>query len=212
MRTHVIAVPVDKIILVDGEPLRFDYQAQENLHALQWHEGKGELEWKDYSPNTPISGEADYSQHVAPFVQAFEAEKARLQAEAERAEAERLALYNSEPETRKRKEAELTEAFSTAQQKAHLTSSVGFEIDANETANRNVAGLVTLLSASGAPAYVEFCDYHNEMHRVTLADLKTMQQEIIAYGSQLYAKKWALRDRIASAKTSEELNAIEIVF
>lgn len=39
-----------------------------------------------------------------------------------------------------------------------------------------------------------------------------MQQEIIANGSALYARKWAFRDAINAEATAEELNAITISF
>lgn len=35
MREHVTVVPFDRLILVDGEVLFFEYQAPENMHALQ---------------------------------------------------------------------------------------------------------------------------------------------------------------------------------
>ena len=68
------------------------------------------------------------------------------------------------------------------------------------------------MEAEGAPESLQFCDYNNEIHTVTLADLRVMQQEIIANGSALYARKWALRDAINIAATAEELNAITISF
>ena len=95
---------------------------------------------------------------------------------------------------------------------AHLTSSLGFEIDANDAANRNISGLVTFMENEGAPENLQFCDYNNKFHTVTLADLRTMQQEIITNGSALYARKWAFRDAINAAATAEELNAIVIAF
>ena len=127
-------------------------------------------------------------------------------------EAARLAEYNSVEATRGRKEEELANAFTKATATAHLTCSLGFDIDANDAANRNVSGLVTLMEAEGAPENLQFCDYNNEIHTVTLTDLHVMQQEIIANGSALYARKWALRDAINIAATTEELNAITISF
>ena len=155
---------------------------------------------------------ADYAEDVAPFVELWEAEKARLEEEAAAAEAARLAEYNSVEATRGRKEEELANAFTKATATAHLTCSLGFDIDANDAANRNVSGLVTLMEAEGAPESLQFCDYNNEIHTVTLTDLRVMQQEIIANGSALYARKWALRDAINIAATTEELNAITISF
>ena len=210
MKQHVIVVPSDRLIIVDGTPLQFDFPAPEKLHAIQWHNGTGEMEWRD-DINHPLTL-ADYAEDVAPFVELWEAEKARLEEEAAAAEAARLAEYNSVEATRGRKEEELANAFTKATATAHLTCSLGFDIDANDAANRNVSGLVTLMEAEGAPENLQFCDYNNEIHTVTLTDLHVMQQEIIANGSALYARKWALRDAINIAATTEELNAITISF
>ncbi len=92
---RVTVVPADRLILVDGEGLQFVFDAPEGLHALQWQDASGHLEFTDGRPNRALTA-ADYESHVAPFVQAWQAEKARLDAEAEAAEAARLAEYNSE--------------------------------------------------------------------------------------------------------------------
>ena len=97
MRTHVTVVPSDRLIIVDGTPLQFGFTAPANLHAVQWHEGRGEMEWTD-DINHPLTP-ADYAEDVAPFVTAWEMEKARLEAEAAAAEAARVAAYNA-PEAR----------------------------------------------------------------------------------------------------------------
>lgn len=210
MKQHVTVVPSDHLVFVDGIALRFDFSAPENMHALQWHDGSGHIEWTD-DINHPLTPE-DYEADVAPFVALWEAEKARLDEEAAAVEAVRLAEYNSVDATRARKQAELAEAFATATATAHLTSSLGFDIDANDAANRNVSGLVTLMEAEGAPETLQFCDYNNEIRTVTLADLRIMQKEIFANGSALYARKWFFRDSINAATTAEELNTITIIF
>ncbi len=92
---RVTVVPADRLILVDGEGLQFAFAAPEGLHALQWQDASGHLEFTDGRPNQALTA-ADYESHVAPFVQAWQAEKARLDAEAEAAEVARLAEYNSE--------------------------------------------------------------------------------------------------------------------
>lgn len=97
MRQHVTVVPSDHLIFVDGFALRFGFPAPENMHALQWHEGSGHIEWKD-DINHPLTPD-DYEADVAPFVALWEAEKARLDEEAAGAEAARIAEYNS-PEAR----------------------------------------------------------------------------------------------------------------
>ena len=106
---------------------------------------------------------------------------------------------------------QLGDAFEHVQQFGHFGSSLGFEVDANERANRDVAGLITVLEATGQTE-TQFCDYGNVMRTVTLAQLGTLQLEIIVYGQMLYARKWELRDTISAAQTPEAVAAIEINF
>lgn len=90
----VTVVPPDDLIAVDGVFLTFDYDAPENLHALQWNGEVGHTEWGN-GPNKPLTV-ADYEEQVAPYVALWQAEKKRLEEEAAAAEAARLAQYNSE--------------------------------------------------------------------------------------------------------------------
>ena len=82
MKQHVTVIPSDRLIIVDGASLRFAFDTPADLHALQWHEGRGEMEWTD-DINHPLTP-ADYADDVAPFVALWETEKARLDAEANR--------------------------------------------------------------------------------------------------------------------------------
>lgn len=104
MKNIVTVVPSDRLIIVNGNPLRFDFIAvHNNLHALQWDGQQGHIEWED-DYNWPLST-ADltaYEDEVAPYVALWQAEKERLERESaaratEEAEAEaaRLAEYNS---------------------------------------------------------------------------------------------------------------------
>lgn len=78
---RVTVVPADRLIIVNGEALQFDYPAPPNLHALQWDGTAGHMEWTD-DYNMALDASL-YAEEVAPYVQLWEAEKARLVAEAE---------------------------------------------------------------------------------------------------------------------------------
>lgn len=97
---RVTVVPDDRLVIVDGKALTFDFNAPWRMHALQWDGQKGHIEWAGDDAN-PQHNETlttnNYTSQVAPFVALWDAEKARLTAEAEAAEAARLAEYNSEP-------------------------------------------------------------------------------------------------------------------
>lgn len=105
----------------------------------------------------------------------------------------------------------LKAAFLAASETAHCMSSVGFEIDANETANRDINGLIVVMEARGKENEL-FRAYDNTFHEVTLDDLKTMLVEISEHGQKLYARKWQLEVSIQAATTAEELDAITITF
>ncbi|MDD2967180.1 MAG: hypothetical protein PHN64_06845 [Desulfovibrionaceae bacterium] len=118
MHEHITIIPSDKLILLDGMGLHCRFAAPATLHALQWHEGAGHLEFTDGKPNQPLTGEADFARHVQPFVTVWQAEKARLDAEAAQAESEAEAAraaaeaaYNSLDATRARKLAEIAAAY-----------------------------------------------------------------------------------------------------
>lgn len=82
MHNHITVIPDDKIILVDGRRLEFDFTAPEGMHALQWHNGAGHIEWK--AGETEILGGQDYASKVKRFADVWTAEKTRLEAEANR--------------------------------------------------------------------------------------------------------------------------------
>ena len=94
---NVTVVPNDHVIIVDGAPLRFDFDADPALHAIQWRNGGGHVEMAGGANR--VLGEGDYAEEVAPFVALWEAEKARLDAQAQAAEAE----YNRPENAHKRK-------------------------------------------------------------------------------------------------------------
>ena len=68
------------------------------------------------------------------------------------------------------------------------------------------------LMAAANMETVDFCCYDNSFKAVTLADLKTMQIEVILSGNALYSQKWAYREAINAAQSKEELEAIAIEF
>ena len=103
----VTVVPVDNLVIVDGEALVFPFKAQSNLHALQWRENEGHTEWTD-GPNRPLVA-ADYDDQVAPFVKLWQAEKARLEkTAAEEAAARAL------PDAKSAKQSEIQNGYDAA--------------------------------------------------------------------------------------------------
>ena len=114
-------------------------------------------------------------------------------------------------EARGEKRAELKTAFEAASKEAHCFSSLGFEIDADEVASRNVSGLIATMEATGKET-VRFRAFDNTFHETSLDQLKIMQLEIVSYAQAMYETKWIWEERIDAAGTIEELNALEMDF
>lgn len=73
MIINLTVIPDDRFISVDGQGLVFDYPAAANIHAIQWHNGSGHVEFSDeLTPNLIIQGQEDYEQYVRPYVQMWE--------------------------------------------------------------------------------------------------------------------------------------------
>ena len=110
-------------------------------------------------------------------------------------------------EVKAAKRVELNAAFESAAKTAHCLSSVGFEINADETANRNIEGLVLVLEPCESTL---FRAYDNSFHEVTKEQLETMRKEIVINSQWLYRAKWVFENQVKSAETIEALEAIVI--
>ena len=205
MEKDVTIVPVDNVILVNGIHLQLDFkpiEGHEQVHAIQWHDGKGAIEFSDYTGR-----DADSETDVAPYVALWEAEKARLDAEAAAKKAEYNRLENVVARKLDELNAKLEETKTSSA--AHITSSTGYVVNANTTAKQNIDGLITAMTAQNLST-VNFMTFDNTLAELTLEQLKTLQLELISYGNNLYAKKWSLRAQIEACTTKEEVDAIVI--
>ena len=102
----------------------------------------------------------------------------------------------------------LNVAHMQAEETAHVVSSLGFEIDADDRANRDIEGILKTIG----DGTVLFCDYENNFHELNRAQCETLQVEIIQNAQALYAQKWQYRTQVEGAESVEELNAIEFTF
>ena len=199
MKQHVTVIPSDNLVIVDGVPLVFGFAAPATMHALQWHDGAGELEWTD-DINHPLT-EQDYADDVAPFVTLWEAEKARLEEEA-----------NRPPTLDEAKAAKLSEiktAFAAAEADGFVESSLGFRADATRRSIGDIEGLIDLVSSGALPTPVTFRDYDNAYHSLTLDQLNTLRLEAKGRGPLLYARKWELEAAVDAAETVEAVQGVD---
>jgi len=107
------------------------------------------------------------------------------------------------------KERELFLRYEDKEPKSVILSSLGFDIDADHKAKDNVASLIEYMQ-NNEITEEEFRDAHNDFHPVTVANLETIKAEIIEAGLSYYKAKWAKEKAIKAAKTSKEVEAVEV--
>jgi hypothetical protein len=71
---NVTIVKEDKVVMVDGEGMNFDFDLPSNVWAIQWNGSTGEIEFNDGTPNEVI---ADFTAYQS-LVDAHATEKQRL--------------------------------------------------------------------------------------------------------------------------------------
>ena len=78
----------------------------------------------------------------------------------------------------------------------YITSSLGFKVNADTNSLENVNTLIDLNANI-------FRDFDNEIHKVSLDDLKTIKSEIQQNVVNLYQQKWKYEEIIKKASISE---------
>ena len=91
----------------------------------------------------------------------------------------------------------------------YLTSSLGYAINADKTAQDNIRGLI---EAHEETDLIKYKLYDNTFKDVTIADLKIMLKECAQNGENLYTQKFLYQAKINACTSIEEVNAIEIAF
>jgi hypothetical protein len=83
----VCVVKEDRVVVIDGEGLNFDFTLADNIWAIQWNGSKGHIEFNDGTLNEELTDFSDY-QYLAD---AHATEKQRLADEEVQADADRIA-------------------------------------------------------------------------------------------------------------------------
>ena len=197
-----VRVGNDPLSISDVSPslIKSEVNEPEKLDMIQYN-GEGSTIDLCYSDGRGVLvDETEYENYVKPYVDLWQAEKDRLEKE----EQEEQAEYNKFENRQARALTTLNTEFEQAKTDAHLTSSLGFEIDANQTANENITGLLVTIGNGTT----QFCDYNNVFHEVNKADLETMQTEIIQNAQYLYQQKWIYRSQIEECTDGDALDEI----
>lgn len=209
---YIVIVPSDGIIGVNGEILRISYNVlpiHKNMHAIQYNKQleTGEIEFTD-DYNQTLNAEL-YDEEVKPYVDLWIAEKERIEQERLNFEAEYNKLENVK--TRKLESLNVALVRARSDSKANIMSSLGFSVNANDTAIANIDSLITYMESTNTNL-IEFMTFDNTIKKLTLDNLKTIKVELSIYVRKLYAYKWKIREQIEQASTKEEVESIAINF
>ena len=163
-----------------------------------------------YNPPAEVLAGEGYKPYTEEDVDSSRLDFCDLSFEYQETDTEIRKVWVYTPNLEKAKAAKLTEleaAFNTTSQKAHCASSAGFEIDADEIANRNIEGLVLVMRPKETTL---FRTYYNSFHEVTREQLEIMRKEIVINSQYLYQAKWTFEAQIMQAQTEETLADIDI--
>lgn len=205
-------------IHVDGESFDFEELSQdiminppdkrEKIFTIVWDKLHPEQTCLIFSEiidnngnNSIFFGEEKYNDWIKPYVDLFEAEKDKQEQEQEEAEAE----WNKFENRKARALTQLNADFETVKNRAHLKSILGFTIDANQTANENITGLLVTI---GETETIQFCDYYNKFRELNKTQLQILQTELITNAQSLYQQKWQYRHAIEDCVDNEGLDAV----
>lgn len=92
----------------------------------------------------------------------------------------------------------------------YITSSLGYAINADKTAQDNIRGLIEGHDESDLITYKLYDNTFKE--DVTIADLKVLLKECAQNGENLYTQKFKYIAQINACTSVEEVNAIDLVF
>lgn len=120
-------------------------------------------------------------------------------------------MYKSIDEIRKIILKDISDKFSASEKTAFIKSSYGFFINANETANRDIDGLIKRMKVKSIESEL-FRDYNNNFHNLTLEQLETLQLEIIENAQSLYKQKWNFMNYVETVDNLEDLLNYKIEF
>ena len=189
----VTVVPADRLVIVDGEALLFDFPAPEGLHALQWDGETGHTEWTN-GPNLPLTA-ADYDEQVAPYVTLWREEKARREEEDARTAATRAL-----PDAKEAKTAEILSGYDAA-----LAASLTMPVDSPTAQDVAVgAALFAVDDAEGLSL---------QDVAVGAALFAVDDAEGLSFVRQTHAaRRDELLAAVAAAETVEAVRAVEVSY
>lgn len=186
---------------------------KDNINTICWDKSRQFNSLSDgtiaYNNGACISfDETRYDSYVQSFVDLWQIEKDKMDEEQQEQEDQHQQAqeeYNKFENRQARALTQLNDDFETAKQRAYIKSSLGFTIDANQTANENITGLLVTI---GETETIQFCDYYNKFRELNKTQLQILQTELITNAQSLYQQKWQYRHAIEDCVDNEGLDAV----
>ena len=202
---------VDPAVRVGNEPfsipevspslIKAEIDDPDGLDMIQYN-GEGTTIDLCYSDGRGVLiDESEYDNYVQPFVDLWQAKKDEQEQQQQQEQEDWEKFENCQA----RALTQLNKDFETAKQRAHIKSSLGFTIDANQTANENITGLLVTI---GETETIQFCDYYNKFRELNKSQLQILQTELITNAQSLYQQKWQYRHAIEDCIDNEGLDAV----
>ena len=95
----------------------------------------------------------------------------------------------------------------------YFTSSLKFKCNGDRRTRSNIEDLIAMLSSADPLSItIEYRDYDNVSRTLTKEQLQTLLSEHKNNGLNIYHQKWAIQDKIAKAKQTDELHNLVIKF
>lgn len=88
----------------------------------------------------------------------------------------------------------------------YVTSSLGFRVNADRRSMQNVESLIRQGNS------VQFKDYDNEFHYLSVDELKTILREMDVNGTNLYNQKFEMLQQLSELQTVEEVSNFKVNF
>ena len=187
---YITIVPSDNLIAINGNFLKFGYNVlpfHKGMRAIQYNKEleTGEIEFDD--DYNQILNAALYDEEVKPYVDLWIAQNKQIEEEEQLLELECNNIENVKARKLEELNTELVK-FKT-NSNTNIYSSLGFSINANDTARMNVDNLISYMELTNTDM-IDFMTFDNTQRTLLLKNLKTIKIELSEYIQALYNYKW----------------------
>jgi hypothetical protein len=205
-------VPEERLIAVDGDFLRFDYEVPAGVHAIQVYDDQAEIEYKDGRLNKIVKGE-ELQDLIAQYLPLHAAERDRVNSTIPPTACHDLVAGEWVLSLDRLKAARIAQIAQAMD--AELAAGVEVDVPAGKIRmdgrHEDVLKLqhgIELAQALGETE-IDIVDYYNEVHTgISIADALEIARQQAENCRALWAKKNVLRQQIVAAADEAAVTAV----